>query len=160
MCVCVCVSVCVCVYLVVFPSVCACVWVCVCSGFLQSHVWGMCCLCWAGGGGGAGRQQSTKERLRQAGRQQAGGLPGRLGPHPRPAQVGGWIFGPVLYMLPGCPCIQPCAPTHPSSLVPSLTPTPNIPHPQATLSPLPIWFSLKSNLHPFSVALTHKTSSY
>lgn len=73
---------------------CACVWVCVCSGFPQSHVWGMCCLCWARGGGGAGRQQSTKERLRQAGRQQAGGLPGRLNPHPRAAQVGwGWAWG-------------------------------------------------------------------
>lgn len=47
-----------------------------------------------------------------------------------------------------------------TSLVPSLTPTPNTPHPQATLSPLPIWFSLKSNLCPFSVASIHKTSSY
>lgn len=96
-------DVCVCVYFVVFPSACACVWVCVCSGFPQSHVWGMCCLCRAGGGG-AGRQQSTKERLRQAGRQQAGGLPGSLGPHPRAARVGGGVFGPGLYMLPRCSC--------------------------------------------------------
>lgn len=71
----------VCVSLV-FPSVCACVWVCVCSGFPQSHVWGMCCLCRAEGGGGAGRQQSTKKRPRQAGRQQTGGLPEHLRPPP------------------------------------------------------------------------------
>lgn len=99
---------CVCVYLVVFPSACACVWVCVCSGFPQSHVWGMCCLCRAGGGGAGRQQQSTKERLRQAGRQAGGrmlggrteaphrlesGLPattgGRFGSRPLPAPTWG-----------------------------------------------------------------------
>ena len=139
------------------PSACACVWVCVCSGFPQSHVWGMCCLCWAGGGGGgAGRQQSTKERLRQAGRQQAGGLPGRLGAHPRAASVGGSLWTWTAHALVFNHVLPP---TH-ASLVSSLTPTTTIPHPQATLKPLCMWFSFKSNLYPSSVASIHKTSSH
>lgn len=142
---------CLCMYLVVFPSACACVWVCVCSGFPQSHVWGMCCLCRAGGGG-AGRQQSTKERLRRAGRQQAGGLPGRLGPHPRAAQVGGgglwaWTVHAATMSLCSTMCSHTpmqawCPPL--SQLLPFLTPR--------TLMPLPKWFSLKTNLQPWFMA--------
>lgn len=143
---------CVCVCPVVFPSVCACVWVCVCSGFPQSHVWGMCCLCWAGGGG-AGRQQSTKERLRRAGRQQAGGLPGRLGPPP-PQGFSGW--GRWSLGL-GCTCCHNVpvfnhvlTHTH-ASLMPSLTPILPFLTPR-TLMPLPKWFSLKTNLQPWFMA--------
>lgn len=50
-------------------------------------------------------------------------------------------------------------PTH-ASLAPSFTPTPTIPHPQATLKSFLMWFSLKSNLHPSSVASIHKIPSH
>lgn len=49
--------------------------------------------------------------------------------------------------------------TH-ASLVPSLTPSPTIPHPQAALKSFLVWFSLKSNLHPSSVASIHKIPSH
>lgn len=71
----------------------------------------------------------------------------------------GGVFGPGLYMLPQCPCVQPCAPppTH-ASLVPSLTPTPTIPHLQGPLKPFFMWFPF--NLHPPSVTSIRKTSSH
>lgn len=134
---------CVCVYLVVFPSACACVWVCVCSGFPQSHVWGMCCLCRAGGGGAGRQQQSTKERLRQAGRRAAGRQPARApGPPPQGCSgCGGWSLGLDWTCCHGVPVFGHVLTHTHASVVPSLTPNPTISHPQATLMPLPKWFS-------------------
>lgn len=48
-------------------------------------------------------------------------------------------------------------PTH-ASLVPSLTPTPTIPHLQGPLKPFFLWFSF--NLHPPSVTSIRTTSSH
>lgn len=144
-------------------SACACVWVCVRSGFPQSHVWGMCCLCRAGGGGGARRQQSTKERLRQAGRQagrRQAACQGASALTPGLLKVGE-VFRPGLLhaaMLPSCSSL--CSPIQASRKSGLLS------NPNCYYSPLPVysealpmWFSLKSNLHPSSAASIYKTSS-
>lgn len=102
---------------------------------------------------------------RQAGRQQANGLPGRLGPHPKAAQFGGRGRGVYPFGMDCTYCRDALVfnhvlpPTH-ASLFPSFTPTPTIPDPQATLKPLPYVVSLKSNLHLSSMASNHETSSH
>lgn len=114
---------CVCVYVCILWCFLLCVHVCesVCALASLSHMCGACAVS-AGLGEEELGDSRAQRRLRQAGRQQAGGLPGRLGPQPKAAQVGGWggsgVFGPGLYMLPQCPCVQPCAPTHPCKLGP------------------------------------------
>lgn len=102
---------------------------------------------------------------RQAGRQQANGLPGRLGPHPKAAQFGGRGRGVYPFGMDCTYCRDALVfnhvlpPTH-ASLFPSFTPTPTIPDPQATLKPLPYVVSLKSNLHLSSMASNRETSSH
>lgn len=72
-----------------------------CALAFLSHMWGMCCLCWAGE-----EELETAAQRRdsdeQAGSRQAGRL-GCLSPHPRAAQAGAVVLGLGLYMLPQCP---------------------------------------------------------
>lgn len=109
-------------------------------------------------GWGRRRSRETAEHKgeTQTGRQAAGRRPARA-PRPPPQACSSWGGGSL-----GLDCTR-ChdalvfnhvlPPIH-TSLVPSLIPTPNS-HPLATLRPFPIWFSLKSNLHPLSVASIH-----
>lgn len=105
---------CVCVYVCILWCFLLCVHVCesVCALASLSHMCGACAVS-AGLGEEELGDSRAQRRLRQAGRQQAGGLPGRLGPQPKAAQVGGWggsgVFGPGLYMLPQCPCSTMCS---------------------------------------------------
>lgn len=140
-------------------SACAYVWVCVRSGFPQSHVWGMCCLCRAGGGGGARRQQNTKERLRQAGRRQAA-CQGASALTPGLLKVGE-IFGPgLLHAAMPSLCSSMCSPIQASRKPGPLSNLNCYYSPPPVYSEaLPMWFSLKSNLHPPSLASIYKTSS-
>lgn len=102
-------------------------------------------------GWGRRRSRETVEHKgeTQAGRQAAGRRPARA-PQPPPhacSSVGGVSLGLDYTCCHNALVFNHVLPPIHTSLVPSHTPTPNIPHPQTTLRPLPIWFSLKSNFH-------------
>ena len=114
------------------------------------------------GWGRRSRETAEHKGETQAGRQAAGRQPARApGPPPQGCSgCGGWSLGLDWTCYHGVPVFSHVLTHTHASLVPSLTPNPTISHPQATLMPLPKWFSLKTNLHPSSVASIHKTSSH
>lgn len=156
MCVCMCVScgvsfcVCMCVSLCVLwlPSV-------TCVGHVLSLPgWGR-------------RSWETAEHKgdsdRQAGSRQAA-CQGASAPNLRLLRLGGggqqglWAWTIHAATMPLCSTM--CSHPPMQAWPPSFTPTPTIPHPQATLKSFLMWFSLKSNLHPSSVASIHKIPSH
>lgn len=124
----------------------------------------MCGACAVSAGLGEEEEPGDSRAQRRDSDRQAGSRPaacqGASAPTPGLLKLGGGSLGLDCTHCHDALVFNHVLPPIHTSLVPSLTPTPNIPHHQATLRPLPIWFSLKSNLHPLSVVSIHTTSSH
>lgn len=153
-----------------------CVYVCILLCFLpRVHVCGSACalaslshMCGACAvSAGLGEEEPGDSRAqrrdsdRQAGSRQAD-CQGAWAPTPGLLGLGGVSLGLDCTCCHDVPvlCSTMCSHTPMQTWSPSLTPTPTIPHPEATLMPLPKWLSLKANLHPSSMASIHKTCSH
>lgn len=139
--------------------------VCMCVGLRVLWLPSVTCvghvLSLSGWGRRRSRETAEHKGEMQIGRQAAGRRPARAPQTPTPK-----LLRLEVSLGLDCTCCHDALvfnhvlpPTH-ASLVPSLTPNPTIPHLQATLKPLPMWFSLKSKTSIHLVASICKTSSH